>query len=232
MAESIIITTANTIALLGWSIVLLALLSQSTTLFADHTDIFFRTTPATGRILLIDQLFGLECICILEVLRIALGHLKGNFVLGAVLHAIRLTCIHLVLADGLGGVHDVTSSWNNPRFLSTMVLYSWSITEVGRYPMYLFPESALARRVRMVVPLFTFPVGAAAEALGAYGAIGKLLSRDSSSLGSLDKVLVFLLVLVVAVNSILGPTMAYPALLKKGLPILMGKGERKRTKKE
>jgi hypothetical protein len=38
--------------------------------------------------------------------------------------------------------------------------------------------------------------------------------------------------MVVLVNSILGPTMAYPALLKKGLPVLLGKGSDTTTKRE
>ena len=34
--------------------------------------------------------------------------------------------------------------------------------------------------------------------------------------------------MVVFVNGVLGPTMAYPALLKKGLPILTGKADKKK----
>jgi hypothetical protein len=106
------------------------------------------------------------------------------------------------------------------------VLYAWSITEVCRYPMYLLPDkassssssssAALARRVRLVAPLFTFPPGCAAEAYGAYRALLAITDRN-------DGVKLGLLVMVILVNGLLGPTMAYPALLKKGLPALMGK---------
>ena len=68
--------------------------------------------------------------------------------------------------------------------MSLLVLYSWSLTEVGRYPMYLFPQSPIARCVRLVLPLFTFPSGAAAKALCAYGALVRLLwcgAPDGSS---------------------------------------------------
>jgi hypothetical protein len=41
--------------------------------------------------------------------------------------------------------------------------------------------------------------------------------------GSGSPVKLGLLVIVILVNGLLGPTMAYPALLKKGLPALMGK---------
>ena len=73
----------------------------------------------------------------------------------------------------------------------------------------------------MVVPLLTFPVGAFSEAYGAY-----IVFVDSKTpLG-----LKIALSAVLFVNGVLGPTMAYPALLKKGLPVL---GLcRKREKKE
>jgi hypothetical protein len=116
--------------------------------------------------------------------------------------------------------------------LSLLVLYSWSLTEVGRYPMYLFPQSPIARRVRLVLPLFTFPAGAAAEALGAYGALARLLRRGAPDGGSASHwAAATLLGLVVFVNAGLGPTLAYPALLKKGLPALMGTAEVRNPKR-
>jgi len=123
--------------------------------------------------------------------------------------------------------------FNNQRFLSMLVLYSWSLTEVGRYPMYLFPNSAMARKVRLVLPLFTFPAGAAAEALGAYRVMNKMIRIGDSiySRPIFYWIAVSLLGMVVLINVLLGPTMAYPALLKKGLPALMGRAERKRTTK-
>jgi len=63
----------------------------------------------------------------------------------------------------------------------------------------------------MVIPLVTFPVGAFSEAYGAY----MVFVDPVSPLG-----LKVALSAVIFVNGALGPTMAYPALLKKGLPIL------------
>ena len=96
--------------------------------------------------------------------------------------------------------------------------------------MYLFPDAKLARYVRLVVPLFTFPLGAAAEAIGAYRVLIGLMGEEYDR-SIVHWVKVGSLAMVVLINSILGPSMAYPALLKKGLPVLMGKGEKKNSKK-
>mmetsp|Transcript_50303 Transcript_50303/g.107129 ORF Transcript_50303/g.107129 Transcript_50303/m.107129 type:complete len:232 (+) Transcript_50303:121-816(+) len=229
MVPDFIFTISNAAGLLGWTLVLLALLSRSTTLLSDHTDALFEAVPPFGRVPIIDSLYLLEVVCFAEVGRIAAGQLKGNLVLGMVLHSIRVACIRLVLSDGLmagsGGV-----GFDN--LLSTLVLYSWSLTEVGRYPMYLFPSSATARRVRLALPLLTFPIGAAAEALGAYRAARKILKSGAGEEGQYgDYAALGLLGMVVVVNGVLGPTMAYPALLKKGLPALMGRAERKKGTK-
>jgi hypothetical protein len=88
--------------------------------------------------------------------------------------------------------------------------------------MYIFPSSLAARRVRLVAPLFTFPAGCAAEAYGAYRALA-MMERGIGGIGGEDPIKLGLLGMVVLVNGLLGPTMAYPALLKKGLPALMGK---------
>ena len=100
--------------------------------------------------------------------------------------------------------------------------------------MYLFPTSSKARYIRLVLPIVTFPLGAAAEAWGAYNVLAGLWKGDSSS-SSGDGAPPFvywtkigLLGMVVLVNGLLGPTMAYPALLKKGLPVLMGKVQKKK----
>ena len=156
----------------------------------------------------------LEGICIIEVLRIALGDLPGNLVLGAVLHAIRLVVTTQVLP------HDALEGhWTSPA-----VLLSWAVTEVSRYPMYMFPDSGVCRSIRMVVPLLTFPVGAFSEAYGAFIVFGQ---QDTEVL------LKILLAGMLFVNGVLGPTMAYPALLKKGLPVLrLGKKRDASKKKE
>lgn len=215
-----IFTLLNAAALLGWSSVLLILLTSA---LVGGRPLY---VPEGGgpRIPLIDLLFVLEAICFVEVCRIAFGKLKGNLVLGLVLHVVRTSCLFYVLPDGLLR-GDRTAMY---------VLYAWSITEVCRYPMYLLPDkassssssssAALARRVRLVAPLFTFPPGCAAEAYGAYRALLAMTDRnDGGGSGSEDPVKLGLLVIVILVNGLLGPTMAYPALLKKGLPALMGK---------
>ena len=40
-----------------------------------------------------------------------------------------------------------------------------------------------------------------------------------------------LLLAVVVINGVLGPTMAYPFLLKKGVPVLLGKEKPRKSKK-
>lgn len=171
-------------------------------------------------------LFVLELICLVEVGRIAFGRLRGNLVLGSVLHFIRITCLIYVLPTGLLRGDD--------RAVAMIVLYSWSITEVTRYPMYLFPTSTSARRMRLVTPLFTFPPGCAAECYGAYRAFMTEWSDDDGSGGGGggDPIKLGLLGMVILINGLLGPTMAYPALLNKGLPVMMGKEVDKRRGKE
>ena len=164
-------TILNAVALSGWSIVLLIIILTTTTSTNNcsngHDDDLVvdsdkcKVCLSSGqRIPIIDLLYILELICIIEICRIAFGQLKGNLLLGLVLHAIRMTCLMYVLPDGILLL---------PCDVTTMtVLYAWSITEVTRYPMYLYPTSDIARRVRLVVPLVTFPVGCMAEAYGSY----------------------------------------------------------------
>ncbi len=222
--DASIFTFLNIGALLGWTFVLFLLLSQLSAIQASLPSLiqqltlpFFDTTTTSDedRLPIINLLLFLEGICFIEVGRIAIGQLKGNLVLGVILHLIRMSCLLIVLPAGLSSVEDTKV------LISTMVLYSWALTEVGRYPMYLFPSSGLARYVRLVLPIFTFPVGAFAEAVGAYWHLKELL--DATTTSSLHWIQVGLLVMVVGINTLLGPTMAYPALLKKGLPVLMGK---------
>ena len=76
-------------------------------------------------------------------------------------------------------------------------------------------------------------MGAFAEAVGAYWHLKLLLAvgadDNDATRSSLHWIQVGLLVLVVGINSLLGPTMAYPALLKKGLPVLMGKKDKSKS---
>lgn len=206
----------NAAALIGWSFILAILISQS----AEWTAKFFEPS-LSDRILLIELLIILEGICFIEVGRIAMGQIKGNLVLGIVLHIIRMTCLLFVLPEGLAGERD---------YLCIMVLYSWAFTEVGRYPMYLFPSSSIARYIRLVLPVVTFPIGAISEAKGAFRTLTKLWGNDD--VDSLYWVKIGLLAMVVSINSILGPTMAYPALLKKGFPVLLGKESKSSTRQK
>ena len=187
----------NAVALGGWIFVLGQLLK------AD----------AAALVALQPAVLGLEGICVLEVVRIVAGDLPGNVVLGVALHAIRLTVITLV--------------WPNASPLwQRAILYSWAVTEVSRYPMYLYPAVNMLRAVRMVVPLVTFPVGAAAEAYATF-----LVWQSTES--SRPPWQQGLLTAVLFVNGVLGPTMAYPALLKKGLPVLgLTKKKKIHNKKE
>jgi hypothetical protein len=75
----------------------------------------------------------------------------------------------------------------------------------------------------MVVPLVTFPIGAFSEAYGAY----KVFFDPESPL-----ILQVALSVVVLVNGVLGPTMAYPALLKKGVSVIKRDNKQKEKEKK
>ena len=195
-----VFTILNAIAFAGWLFVLYRTIL-----------LIYPTFPSSIPENLVDevqhQILFLEGICIVEVIRIAIGDLPGNLVLGVVLHAIRLTATTQVMPNPV-----LASHWTAPA-----ILLSWAVTEVSRYPMYIFPGSSACRSVRMFVPLFTFPVGCIAEGTGAY----IVLMRGDTALW-----LKAVLIAVLIINGVLGPTMAYPALLKKGLPVL-GIGKKK-----
>ncbi|KAL9184476.1 hypothetical protein ACHAXT_002562 [Thalassiosira profunda] len=219
----------NAGALLGWSLVLGALLLRSVDPSSPLAAPFFEEGATSSRVPLLDLLLFLEGICFVEVGRIAAGQLKGNLVLGVVLHLIRLSCLLLVLPDGLASpYYDDEGGYMSSGTLCTLVLFSWSLTEVGRYPMYIFTASSAARYIRLVLPIFSFPVGAAAEAIGAYRVLTELLSSGDGS--AVHWIKVGSLGMVVLINSLLGPTMAYPALLKKGVPVLLGRAKEKKAK--
>jgi len=192
----------NWAAFVGWNGVLLRLLA-----------IFFSSAPSSSGAIFDAvrvPVFLLEGICIVEVGRILCGDLPGNLVLGVVLHAVRFTTLTQVFPH---------AHWTVP-----LILTAWCLTEIARYPMYLFPASTLARSVRMAVPLATFPLVAAAEAYGAYRVLCD--RAEYISLGAKAALAVMLFV-----NGVLGPTMAYPALLKKGLPVFGLGGKKKKKEK-
>lgn len=222
--SEVFFTFLNTGALLGWTLIFLLLLSQLSfiqsnlpSLIQQMTSPFFDTKKTSfdeDRMPIIDLLLFLEGICFIEVGRIAIGQLKGNLILGIVLHIIRMSCLLIVLPVGL----SENSASGNTKLISTLVLYSWALTEVGRYPMYLFPKSSAARSVRVVLPIITFPIAAIAEAVGAYWHLKRLLQDANASYLQSG-----LLVMVIGINTLLGPSLAYPSLLKKGLPVLTGR---------
>ena len=107
--SSLFFTLLNAFALLGWSAVLLITLARSV-----DSELWLYVEAASH---IRPLLLGLEAVCLVEVTRIALGMLRGNLVLGTVLHAIRLTCLSYVLGDDA---------------ISVAVLFSWSLTEVTR----------------------------------------------------------------------------------------------------
>ena len=181
----------NWAAFAGWSYVLLQLAYISLAQDSDADEL-----ESLGR-----PVLGLEVICLIEVVRIVMGDLPGNMVLGVVLHAIRFTVLTLV--------------WKATHWTGPAIYWSWAVTEVSRYPMYMFPNQPSLRSIRMVVPLVTFPVGAFAEAYATYLAF---INEDDATSKELWQQGLFVAVLFV--NGVLGPTMAYPALLKKGLPVL------------
>jgi len=192
----------------------------------------------------------LEGICVIEVLRILVGDLPGNLILGIILHTIRITTIVEVLpraAAAAKGIHgknmDNDSNSNSTiimmcTWIVPAVLASWAVTEVARYPMYMFPTNSLVRSIRMVVPLLTFPIGAFSEFFGAYQVF--LLARPGEQQqqqqqqqqnnqqynqhnadATIPVWLQGMLVLIMVVNGVLGPILAYPALVKKGWPIVL-----------
>mmetsp|Transcript_5068 Transcript_5068/g.8617 ORF Transcript_5068/g.8617 Transcript_5068/m.8617 type:complete len:221 (+) Transcript_5068:96-758(+) len=203
-----IFTVLNAVAFAGWLFILYKTITLVLPTFPSiPPDLVAQVQP---------QVIFLEGICVIEVIRIAVGDLPGNLVLGAVLHTIRLITITQVMPNQV-----LSSHWTAPA-----ILLSWAVTEVSRYPMYIFPGSGACRSVRMVTPLVTFPVGCIAEGAGAYLVL-------TSTLGDVDALwLKAMLAAIIFVNGVLGPTMAYPALLKKGLPVLgIGKKKTSSSKK-
>ena len=247
-----IFTVLNGAALLGWSSILLLLLS-----FTFNVESLVSALPVHLPIIL---LYCLEGICLVEVGRIALGQLKGNLLLGCVLHAIRITCLVYILSDGLqllllpslrppssSSHYFLEEDFEKRKSIvlhTLLILYSWTITEVCRYPMYLFPSSEMARKVRLVVPIVSFPVGCALEIQSAFRvARAELFGGGDSSGndGSKDDIIsatswvkIVVLCMVILINGLLGPTLAYPSIVRKGLPVLMGRKSvmNKRPKRE
>ena len=178
----------NILAFVGWCGVL------STLIYSWPDTIEWGSPLLTATILL-------ESVCAFEVVQIALGMARGNLPLGVVLHYTRLMECLLIMPSV-------------PTALSVkLVLLAWSVTEVCRYPMFLLPQSGVARMARYLAPIVTFPLGAGAEAMCAYLALTPLRAGGYSSLLS------GLVKMIVPVN-LLGGLGAYGGLVKKGLASL------------
>ena len=125
-----IFTLLNIAALLGWCTVLFLLILHEQR-YHIHDDLWYEQ--------IITILKYLEVICCIEVGRIAIGQLKGNLVLGMVLHMIRISCIVFILPDGLATSPAKSMAEINTNqgyaileqpSLSLLILFSWCITEV------------------------------------------------------------------------------------------------------
>ena len=123
-----IFTLLNIAALLGWCLVLVLLILHEQRQHI-YDEVWYEQ--------IITILKYLEIICCVEVGRIAIGQLKGNLVLGMVLHMIRISCIVFILPDGLATnpaksaveMNDGYAILEQPS-LSLLILFSWCITEV------------------------------------------------------------------------------------------------------
>jgi len=180
-------TALNLVAVAGWGGVLVHLLRSWPTL----------SCPSGSP--LIRGVLALEGICVFEVLQIVLGMAKGNVVLGTVLHYTRMVMILAVIPTV-------------PASLATkIVLLGWCVTEICRYPMFLLPKSNIARIMRYIAPVVTFPITAGAEAVAAYSALSHLSSSGPALRG--------MLMGIIFVN-VFGGIGSYPGLVKKGIASL------------
>ena len=155
-------------------------------------------------------MFGLQGICAAEVLQILLKLMPGDAALGVALHSIRFTVLAYVMP------HQPT--------VSKLVVGAWVATELCRYPMFLFPRSSLARKLRYAAPVVTFPIGTGVEAFGAYQATWGAHAQK----GALPQALLHA---VMAIN-LLGGLAWYPSIVKKAMRAFGGDAGRKGDKPE
>merc|ERR1711871_161767 len=137
-------TLLNWTAFLGWAV--LAAITCST--WSD-------AVKPSERVL--QLVLFCEFLCCTETVKIALGMLRGDFALSFTVHYTRLLMFFVTLP------HAEVSP-----LVVKLILLAWSFTEVGRYPMVLFPESQALKTIRYSIPLVTFPMGAGTEAFAAY----------------------------------------------------------------
>ncbi|GMI09639.1 hypothetical protein TrVE_jg9699 [Triparma verrucosa] len=188
-----ITTTLNWTALIGWTVV--AVMTVFLHLSGDDTP--------SGELMKI-TLFC-ELICASETLKIAAGLLRGDLALSFTVHYTRLLMYFVTMP------HSEVSTT-----VVKMILLAWSLTEMFRYPMVLFPEVPLLRTIRYATPLITFPLGAGTEAYAAY----KVLMVTENML------LKPVLGLVVLIN-VGGGTLWYPGMIHKVIRSVSGKKKAK-----
>ena len=179
----------NWFSLLGWSGV------------AIKTAIAFQTNQAASTTLL-QTVLGLEVLCASETLQIAMGILRGDLALSFVVHYTRFMMLFIAMP------HSAVNAT-----VVKYILMAWSLTEVFRYPMVLFPKSKLLKTVRYAAPLITFPMGAGTEAYAAYLV---LIKTDNNIF------LKGLLGLIVLTN-VVGGIVWYPGMIKKVIRSLSDK---------
>jgi hypothetical protein len=163
-----------------------------------------------------DQLMMLTLVCEIisgsETIKIALGMLRGDLALSFVVHYTRFLMYFVTIPH-----QEVTTT------VVKLILFAWSLTEVFRYPMVLFPDVPILRTIRYAAPLITFPLGAGTEAYAAYKV---LMVTDNMFLKAV-------LGLVVLIN-VGGGSIWYPGMIAKVVRSLSGKkGESsKKTEKK
>merc|ERR1712216_322718 len=140
---------------------------------------------------LLQLVLFVEILCCTETVKIALGMLRGDLALSFPVHYPRLLMFFVTLP------HAEVSA-----FVVRLILLAWAFTEVGRYPMILFPDSKALKVVRYAVPLVTFPMGAGTEAYAAYK-VHQVTPLEQNPL------LYVALTLVMLVN-VVGGTVWYP----------------------
>ncbi|GMI00795.1 hypothetical protein TrLO_g13544 [Triparma laevis f. longispina] len=186
-------TVVNTASLLGWSWI------------AFHTIQAILADNPAGEDLLQVVLIA-QVVCASETLQIAFGILRGDLALSFVVQYTRLM-MYFITFPHTSVSSDVVKT----------ILLAWSLTEMARFPMVLFPKSKNLRTIRYAVPLITFPMGAGTEAYAAY-----LVFLTTENM--LLKAALGLIVLV----NVVGGTVWYPGMVKKVTRSL--KGEKKKAK--
>ncbi|CAE8660415.1 unnamed protein product, partial [Polarella glacialis] len=170
-------------------------------LVGDGRDIW-QTIPYLREAILV-----LECICCLELARMLVGSLRGNITLGLVLHYTRWFVF-------LGIMPRVGSHPAN-----RIILLSWILTEVCRYPFYIL-GGRKAEILRYFAPVLTFPLGAGSEAWAC------VVALQGGELSSALRALAYLQ-LVINIPCALA---YYPAMVSKAFKTLKGDTEGKEKK--